>query len=449
LSFCSFSALAKAGISVVQIDENDYYGSSDATINWSQLADTHDVKVHEFSDVDMSDSTKRATLVDLSPNMLFASSPLVQLLIDSGIGRYVEFKAPDGFFSFMQSSDTAEFIRVPLSRSEVFSSSVLGPLEKRQLMKFFETMETLPDDVSEAFSIRDICDRLKLSRKLETFLRQFFFFDYSDVRYPGAWFKERLTLFVNSCGRYAENPLLYPFYGSAEIPQAFCRAAAVAGTIFILSSHVISIMGTKLKCQTAHGEVIEVNARVVLRRVNPLSNKDDRSLQHLVTLSKSNVVCEGADFALGCVEPADGGGDNPIYVLGCGPHMSLCDRNQSLLHFATVSENPLRIGDLPESLKRHVSTNAMVSFQSHMSPFVIHHSSDPSVIEYSGKSSGPLFGDLACGDSKRLFKIICGKLDKSEAQFFPPGSTPPDDEEQEDGYGDNNHVENTSPVATT
>ncbi|XP_052189879.1 rab escort protein 1-like [Diospyros lotus] len=48
----------------------------------------------------------------------------------------------------------------------------------------------------------------------------------------------RLALYHSSVGRFPNAPgaLLYPIYGQGELPQAFCRRAAVKGCIYANSA---------------------------------------------------------------------------------------------------------------------------------------------------------------------------------------------------------------------
>ena len=108
-------------------------------------------------------SQSRRFSIDLSPHLLFSRSPLIDLLVTSGIHQYLEFKAVDHAYfatgtakgaasspaSFpsggaASSSAPPSLSLLPLSKSSIFQSSSLSMLEKRQLMKFLHL--TLGDD---------------------------------------------------------------------------------------------------------------------------------------------------------------------------------------------------------------------------------------------------------------------------------------------------------------
>lgn len=49
---------------------------------------------------------------------------------------------------------------------------------------------------------------------------------------------ERLKLYMESCGKYGENPFIYPVYGLAMIPEGFSRKSAVYGGTFMLNQTI-------------------------------------------------------------------------------------------------------------------------------------------------------------------------------------------------------------------
>ena len=71
--------------------------------------------------------------IDLTPRLVGSSSRFVQVLINSGVGRYLEFKSLEGAYILFE--DTLR--RVPASKEDIFASE-LHPREKRRLMKFLK-----------------------------------------------------------------------------------------------------------------------------------------------------------------------------------------------------------------------------------------------------------------------------------------------------------------------
>ncbi|CAL5188252.1 unnamed protein product [Lathyrus oleraceus] len=59
---------------------------------------------------------------------------------------------------------------------------------------------------------------------------------------------DRLAQYSSSVGRFPSAPgaLIYPIYGEGELPQVFCRRAAVKGCIYVLRMPVISLLMDKV-----------------------------------------------------------------------------------------------------------------------------------------------------------------------------------------------------------
>jgi RAB protein geranylgeranyltransferase component A len=55
---------------------------------------------------------------------------------------------------------------------------------------------------------------------------------------------DRLALYITSMGRFSNalGALIYPIYGQGELPQAFCRRAAVKGCIYVLRMPITALL---------------------------------------------------------------------------------------------------------------------------------------------------------------------------------------------------------------
>ena len=110
--------------------------------------------------------------LDISPCLLYASGDAVEGLVKSGVSDYLEFKSVEGLFVLMTEDDSSKSssarrgnrhrnktsgdanessddvkanddkplisYRVPMSKSDVFRSKLLSPVDKRRLMKFLQ-----------------------------------------------------------------------------------------------------------------------------------------------------------------------------------------------------------------------------------------------------------------------------------------------------------------------
>ncbi|WAR12213.1 RAE1-like protein [Mya arenaria] len=72
--------------------------------------------------------------LDLSPKVLYSVGDMVELLIQSDIAKYCEFKTITQILTVTQ----GKVEKVPCSRADVFSSKSVSMLEKRMLMKFIQ-----------------------------------------------------------------------------------------------------------------------------------------------------------------------------------------------------------------------------------------------------------------------------------------------------------------------
>lgn len=77
--------------------------------------------------------------------VLFSKSVSVNELIRSGVSNYLEFQnVTDNFFYSGE-----QFVKIPFSKSEVFSNTFLSFKEKRQLVKVIEACLAGYDKMSE------------------------------------------------------------------------------------------------------------------------------------------------------------------------------------------------------------------------------------------------------------------------------------------------------------
>ncbi|KJE89040.1 hypothetical protein CAOG_08429 [Capsaspora owczarzaki ATCC 30864] len=214
--------------------------------------------------------SRRFTL-DVSPRGLFSRSRIVELLISSNVGRYLEFKPVDQM-CFARSEPAGEAPQpVPCSRADVFSSSAFGMLDKRVLMKLLSFCVALgpylqqptdasqvdPDVLAEFTRFKDtsLVQWLRAERKLSPKLLYIVLYaiaavDESSTGEPlssrAALTVEqgvdRLCQYLSSLGRYSRTPMLWSQYGVAELSQAFCRLCAVFAGTYILRADLASML---------------------------------------------------------------------------------------------------------------------------------------------------------------------------------------------------------------
>ncbi|KAG7399749.1 hypothetical protein PHYBOEH_008083 [Phytophthora boehmeriae] len=333
-------ALARVGKKVLHLDQNDYYGSNYASfplaqfLRWTQnesvaprnFGDEEDnaqveTKMAGEGAVDgvnqrvlpmkssfecrlldegfANDATKEELLrqssmfsIDVNPRLMLSSEQLVEILITSGVGRYLEFAAIERTYVHFHPPDASEKVtteslaendtvwEVPCSKKDVFQSKLLGMVEKRQLMKFLQFVadygEThiLHEDVKTKNertlalgralkrpqnkasqvdgdnALAEYLDRpfqelLEKHFKLSPKLQQVVVYCVGLASFPAT--KNQMSArdglaavyrYVASIGRFTGTAFLAPLYGISELAQSFCRLSAVYGGIYVLRAPI-------------------------------------------------------------------------------------------------------------------------------------------------------------------------------------------------------------------
>ncbi|KAI9019572.1 GDP dissociation inhibitor-domain-containing protein [Phycomyces nitens] len=183
----------------------------------------------------------RSYNLDMAPKLLSCQGELVETLIHSGVGRYLEFKSADDIFVFDETTKGLE--KVPSSKEDVFTNKAISLIDKRKLMKFltyavhYEDDETLLQESKEMPYVQFLEKNFKITGKLQTAI--VYAIALSDVKTLAKDGLERTKCFMTSIGRFGRGGYLCPLYGGgSEIAQAFCRVCAVYGGIYILNHMV-------------------------------------------------------------------------------------------------------------------------------------------------------------------------------------------------------------------
>ncbi|KAK9134949.1 hypothetical protein Syun_014279 [Stephania yunnanensis] len=206
--------------------------------------------------------------LDLSgPRVLFCADSAVDLMLKSGASHHIEFKSVEA--TLMYSAAEKKLVSVPDSRSAIFKDRSLSLTEKNQLMRFFKLVQDhcQTTDGDDSVSGRRISDE-DLESPFVEFLNKHRLppsiksiilyaiamadYDQDTAVLPKNVIKtkrgiESLSLYHSSVGRFAnaQGALIYPIYGQGELPQAFCRCAAVKGALYVLRMPVTDVLVEK------------------------------------------------------------------------------------------------------------------------------------------------------------------------------------------------------------
>jgi len=244
LKECILSGLMSVdGKKVLHMDRNKYYGGESASL--TPLDELYkkfkgpDAKLPEGVDL----GRPRDWNVDLIPKFLMANGQLVQLLIHTGVTRYLEFKSIEGSYVYKGE----KIHKVPADEKEALSSSLMGIFEKRRFRNFLLMVQDLDENDLDKFHSKHKCkiheDSMKtafekygLDENTQTFIGHAMAL-YREDEYLGKPCKETLTrikLYCESLMKYGKSPYLYPLYGLGELPQGFARLSAIYGGTYML-----------------------------------------------------------------------------------------------------------------------------------------------------------------------------------------------------------------------
>jgi len=229
--------------------------------------------------------------IDTTSKVLFGSSPMVELMIASGVGNYLEFKSFEGLYFMVGGGGGGQdqIWKVPCSRNDVFNTTMLGALEKRSLMKFHQfvadwgrvncgtEINSLNENelaigrslyrpqnkqlLSSGYNVDAFIDRpfqefladCKLSPKLQGIIMYALCCHEAPMATAAAagnaprdaYLTHKalndMFMHIDSIGRFGETAFLTPLYGASEVVQAFCRMSAVWGGTFILQRSLSTI----------------------------------------------------------------------------------------------------------------------------------------------------------------------------------------------------------------
>ena len=225
--------------------------------------------------------SSRCFNIDSIPKLLLSAGKMVDMIIASGVGHYLEFKSVDTLYYLHQSAASSPALhRVPSSKADIFNSKMFSALEKRMLMKLMQTavdigrkqeglpVETLNETelaqgrallrpqnkdthtAAQAVShsppdspFRHYLQASSVTPSLVPFVTHGLSLEPApDCTSSRAL--ESLYRHINAAGRYGSTSFLMPIYGTSEFTQAFCRLSAVWGGVFVLRNTVDRLLIT-------------------------------------------------------------------------------------------------------------------------------------------------------------------------------------------------------------
>jgi Rab proteins geranylgeranyltransferase component A len=235
--------------------------------------------------VSLLDKSRQFNL-DFTPRIILARGQLVDSMVRSNVHRYMEFTTLHhtsvGFRTKKSNEITLQ--HVPSNKRDVFLCSWLTLREKRSLMHFlrfcmdfaFETKQggvevtkqnetmlqqqrslarpqnkksaTKSYDLNKYSKFEDMLEASNMSSKLRSIATYGLGFSNSSIEpLETKLAMKRVCAYVSSLGRHGTTAFLCSIYGAGEMPQSFCRLAAVNRAIYKLRERVRGLAVEKKK----------------------------------------------------------------------------------------------------------------------------------------------------------------------------------------------------------
>jgi len=349
--------------------------------------------------------------LDLSARLVLGSGISVNTMVRSGIGRYMEFKSIEGLYmgvsqEHMSSSDTEKFTRVPCLKGDMVKSKMLNVIEKRLLMRFIqyctdwgrqqegEDVTTQNErELGQGRSLNrpqnketqaakldatpfiegdrpfvEFLDNCKLTPRVQRLVIYALALTpravaigaskNSDVpieQKPMSTLEGLQAVYrhLRGLGQYGETAFLASLYGSSEIPQAFCRTAAVNGGIYMLGNSISSIVREKHSNRVVavvdeSGSIISCDMVICSPDyLSQIQESEQKILRRISVCTASEVQPgEGESTAgvdrLAFVLPPDScpsiGNSSPVHVIALDHGAEVCPQGLRVVHFTTLHQ---------------------------------------------------------------------------------------------------------------
>ncbi|CAL9219863.1 unnamed protein product [Arabidopsis halleri] len=411
------AAASSSGSSVLHLDPNPFYGSHFASLSLPDLtsflhsnsvsppplppSNNHDfisvdlvnrslyssVEISSFESEILEEHSRRFNVDLCGPRVVFCADESINLMLKSGANNYVEFKSIDA--SFVGDS-SGELRNVPDSRAAIFKDKSLTLLEKNQLMKFFKlvqshlasstenddttTVKISEEDMESPFV--DFLTKMRLPPKIKSIILYaiaMLDYDQDNMETCRHILKtkegiDRMALYIISMGRFSNalGALIYPIYGQGELPQAFCRRAAVKGCIYVLRMPITALLldketGGYKGVRLASGQeifsqklILDPCVTVGLESLSSLTDQQNETLSVLVpkALINKEKVARGICVIRGSVK-ADVSNALIVYppkslfpeqltairVMQLGSGLAVCPADMHVLYLSTLCDN--------------------------------------------------------------------------------------------------------------
>lgn len=277
------ASLSWAGVEVLHIDQNKYYGDLASTLTVEQIKkwvmEVNQGRINHFQEAQLyvpggsqtNNFCSKDYGIDLTPKIMFAKSDLLALLVKSRVYRYLEFQSLSNFHVF----ENGQFNRKVsnTTKQDLFTDQRLSLTDKRYLMKFLKFALI---DIQDEEKNKLIWDNAKTP--IGEFLKHQFKLaepQINELVYSIALCSKELTKapeamarirrYLTSVDVYGPFPvMMLKFGGPGEISQGFCRSAAVAGTTYKLDTRLIDYDQDKMIARFSDGSSVKIKEKLII-----------------------------------------------------------------------------------------------------------------------------------------------------------------------------------------
>jgi Rab GDP dissociation inhibitor len=347
LKECIISGLLSvAGMKVLHMDRNNYYGGESASLNLNQLWE----KFRPGQAVPKELGASRDYNVDLVPKFMMANGKLVRVLIYTDVTKYLEFKAVDGSYVV----NKGKVYKVPATDMEALRSPLMGLFEKRRARNFFLYLQDYDEKNPATYKGLDLRNmtmaQLYQHHGLDAQTIDFVGHAlalHRDDRYldqPALPTALKIKLYHDSLTRYEglTSPYIYPRYGLGELPQAFARLSAVYGGTYMLHKSDVKVVydesgravGVTSEGETAKCKFVVGDPSYFSERIRPTS----RVVRAICILSHPIPNTDNAHSVQIILPQKQVGRHSDLYVFCCSYAHNVAANNKWIAFVSTTVE---------------------------------------------------------------------------------------------------------------
>ncbi|KAJ5101202.1 hypothetical protein N7456_007254 [Penicillium angulare] len=383
-------SLSRSGKKVLHLDQNTYYGGSEAAFSldeaqdWVNTVNQHpgrtpfeEAKIftreqsQETADPHPKLAASRAYTLSLSPQFLYTRSQLISVLISSKVYRQLEFMAVGSWWIHSQESSqtgseelgaTRCFHRVPGSREDVFADSHISMKSKRALMRFLRHISKPKDDEDSSEAEEDLSvpfgdyltSKLDVPQDLQGPLLSLSLSQQTLQNTSAAYALPRIKRHLTSIGSLGPGfgSVISKYGGGSEILQVACRASAVGGGVYALGTGIQNLTdgGSEeqypVELQLSNGESVRAKSAVGSQWDLPVAQTQSLSCAKIarsITVVAAEfaslfpVTTEGAPVPVSAIlmfpgETLGNPQSPPVYLQVHSSDTGDCPRQQSIIY---------------------------------------------------------------------------------------------------------------------